>query len=52
MWNASVIKVGVVDIDIRVSSHLKLAWASDKLSLVISMIKNSKSIKELKGIKQ
>ena len=50
-------KVGVVDIDVRVSSHLKeeLAWAVDKWLLVISIImylKNSKSTKELKGTKE
>ena len=39
-WSASVIKVGVVDVDVRVSSHLKeeLAWAVDKRLRVISTI--------------
>ena len=50
-------KVGVVDVDVRVSSYLKeeLAWAVDKQLWVISSImlfKNSKSIKELKGTKE
>ena len=38
--SASVIKVGVVDVDVRVSSHLKeeLAWAIDKWIRVISTI--------------
>ena len=38
--SASVIKVGVVDIDVRVSSHLKeeLTWAIDKRLRVISTI--------------
>ena len=37
---ASVIKVGVVDVDVCVSSHLKeeLAWAADKWFWVISTI--------------
>ena len=36
---ASVVKVGVVDIDIRLSSHVKeLAWAVDKQLRVISII--------------
>ena len=39
-WNASVVKMGVVDVDIHVSSHLKeeLAWAADKHLHVISII--------------
>ena len=46
--------MGVVDIDIRVSSHLKedLAWATDQQLWVISTImlfKNSYSTKELKN---
>ena len=50
-------KVGVVDVDIHVSSHLKeeLAWAVDKWFRVISTImylKNSESTKELKGTKE
>ena len=45
-------KVGVVDVDVRVSSHLKeeLTWAIDKRLWVISIImlfKNGKSTKEL-----
>ena len=38
--SASVIKVGVVDVDVRVSSHLKeeLTWAIDKRLRVISTI--------------
>ena len=55
--SASVIKVGVVDVDIRVSSHLKeeLTWPTDKRLRVISTImlfKNSKSTKELKETKE
>ena len=47
----------MVDVDVRVSSHLKqeLAWAVDKRLRVISTImlfKNSKSTKELKGTKE
>ena len=47
-------KVGVVDVDVCVSSQLKeeLAWALGKWLLVISTImlfKNSKTTKELKG---
>ena len=43
----------MVDVDVRVSSHLKeeLAWATDKRLQVISTImlfKNSKSTKELR----
>ena len=41
IWrSASVIKVGVVDVDVRVLSHLKeeLAWAIDKWLWVISTI--------------
>ena len=43
-------KVGVVDIDVQVSSHLKeeLAWAVDKQLWVISVIMLFKNIKELK----
>ena len=45
--------MGVVDVDVRVSSHLKeeLAWAIDKQLRVISTImlfKKHKSTKELK----
>ena len=44
----------MVDVDVRVSSHLKgeLAWAVDKRLRIISTImlfKNSKSTKELKN---
>ena len=44
----------MVDVDVRVSSHLKeeLAWAVDKRLWIISAImffKSSKSTKELKG---
>ena len=51
--SASVIKVGVVDIDVRISSHLKeeLTWAIDKQLWIISTImlfQSSKSSKELK----
>ena len=45
----------MVDLDICVLSHLKeaLAWATDKWLQVISTImKNSKSTKELKGNKE
>ena len=37
--------VGVVDVDLRISSHLKeeLTWAIDKQHQVISTLKNSKS---------
>ena len=40
MQRALVIKVGVVDIDVRISSHLKeeLAWAVDKRLWIISTI--------------
>ena len=45
--------VGMVDIDVRVLSHLKeeLAWAADKQLWVIStiMFKNIYSTKELKN---
>ena len=39
-WNASVVKVGVVDVDIHILSHLKeeLAWTADKYPHVISTI--------------
>ena len=52
-----VIKVGVVNVDVRVLSHLKeeLAWAVDKQLRIIGTIvlfKNSKSTKELKGTKE
>ena len=52
--STSVIKVGVVDVDVHVSSHLKeeLAWAVDKRLWVISTLKYSKSTKELKGTKE
>ena len=55
--NSGLIKVGVVDLDVRVSSYLKeeLTWAVDKRLWVISTImlfKNSKSTKELKEIKE
>ena len=48
--------MGVVDVDVRVSSHLKeeLTWAIDKQLRVINTImlsKNSKSTKELKQLK-
>ena len=48
--------MGVVDIDVCISSHLKeeLTWAIDKQLQVISTImlfKNSKSTKELKETK-
>ena len=50
--SASVIKMGVVDVDVCVSSHLKkeLTWAIDKWLQVINTImlfKNNKSTKEL-----
>ena len=40
--STSVIKVGVVDVDVRVSSHLKeeLTWAIDKQLQVISSYHN------------
>ena len=49
--------MGIVYVDVRVSSHLKeeLAWAADKWLQVISTImlfKNSYSTKELKGTKR
>ena len=57
--SASVIKVGVVDVDgVHVSSHLieELAWAADKqlqvISTIICDLKNNKSTKELKGVKE
>ena len=48
--------VGVVDVDVCVSSHLKeeLSWAVDKWLLIISTVmlfKNSNSTKELRGTK-
>ena len=55
--SASVIKVGVVDVDVRISSHLKeeLTWAIDKrlwvISTIICYLKNSKSTKELNKLK-
>ena len=50
-------KVGVVDVHVHVSSHLKeeLAWVVDKRLRIISTImlfKNSKSTKELKETKE
>ena len=50
-------KVGVVDVDVHVSTHLKeeLPWAVDKRLRIIStimLLKNSKSTKELKGTKE
>ena len=47
-------KVGVVDVDIRISSHLKeeLTWAVDKRLRIISTIMLLKSTKELKGTKE
>ena len=47
----------MVDVDVRVSSHLKeeLAWAVHKRLWVIStimLLKNSKSTKELKETKE
>ena len=51
--------MGVVDVDVRASSHLKeeLAWAADKWLQVISItynvfLKNSCSTKELKETKE
>ena len=45
--------MGVVDIDVRISSHLKeeLTWATDKRLRVINTLmffKNNKSTKELR----
>ena len=53
-WSASVIKVGVVVVDVRTSSHLKevLTWAIDKWLRAISTImlfKNSYNTKDLKN---
>ena len=50
-------KVGVVDVDVHISSHLKeeLAWAIDKWLRIIStitLLKNSKSTRELKETKE
>ena len=47
----------MVDVDVRVSSHLKeeLPWAVDKWLRIIStimLLKNSKSTKGLKGTKE
>ena len=47
----------MVDVDVRVSSHLKeeLVWAIDKrlrLLVTIMLFKNSKSTKELKETKE
>ena len=41
----------MVDVDLRVSSHLKkeLAWAVDQRLRVIMLLKNSKAAKELEG---
>ena len=55
MWRPSVIKVGVVNMDVCISSHLKveLAWAVDKWFRVVNTImlfKNSKNTKELKEL--
>ena len=49
--NKTVLKVGVVYVDVRISSHLKeeQAWTVDKRLRVISTI--SKSTKELKELK-
>ena len=47
-WSASVIKVGVVDVDVRVSNHLK-EWAVGKWLLLISPMMLFKTTKELKG---
>ena len=52
--STSVIKVGVVDVGVHISSHVKeeMTWAVDKWLRIISsmmLFKNSKSIKELKG---
>ena len=40
LWSASVIMMGVVDVDVRVSSHLKeeLTWVIHKRLRVISTI--------------
>ena len=49
--SASVLKVGMVDIDVHILSHLKeeLAWTVDKwLQIICYVFKNSKSTKELK----
>ena len=39
-WSASVIKVGVVNVHVHISSHLKeeLDWATDKRLQVITII--------------
>ena len=46
--------MGVVDVDVRISSHLnkELAWAVDKWLWVISTIMLFKSTKELKETKE
>ena len=49
--------MGVVDVDVCVSNHLKeeLTWAIDKWLQVIILycyLKNSESTKELKGTKE
>ena len=43
-------KVGVVDVDICVSSHIKdeLSWAADKRLLAINTIINSYRTREIK----
>ena len=51
------IPVGMVDVDVRISSHLKeeLVWAADKRLRVISarmLFKKSYSTKELKETKE
>ena len=53
-WSASVIRVGVANVNMHVSRHLKeeLAWAIDKpLQLIINTIlfKNSYTTKNLKN---
>ena len=47
-------KVSVVNVNVCISSYLKeeLAWAVDKRLRAIGTLKNSKSIKELKGTKE
>ena len=52
--SASVLKVGVVDVEIRILSHLKeeLAWAIDKRLWIISTIMLFKNTKELKETKE
>ena len=49
------LKMGMVDVDVCISSHLKeelaCIWAADKVISTIMLLKNSYSAKELKETK-